>query len=187
MSAHRHIRGLARPLLLALSLLALAIALVGPSETFAQTHRATCTSSHAKARHATHNCPQSSHKAKTRPAVKHRAKRSHRKTKTKRSAHGSKARSFVPAVCEDGNTPVLEAEGSFSCEDGSEPLCEDGATPTRSTNGKSLVCTVASESEATGGDAECEEEPEAGEGSACGIETEAGEQACEASLCEAES
>jgi hypothetical protein len=182
MSAHRHIRGLARPLLLALSLLALAVALAGPSETFAQTHRTSCSSSHAKGRRATRTCPQASHKTATRPAAKRRVKR-HAKARSRHGAHGSKAKSFVPAVCEDGSPPVLGAEGSFSCQDGSEPLCEDGATPARSGNGESLVCAMASEPEATGGEAECEE-PEAEEGSSCSVEAQAGEQACEASLCE---
>jgi hypothetical protein len=187
MKTNHRIQGLTRPLLLALSLLALAIALVGPSETLAQTHKATCSGSHAKARHASRTCPQSSHKTKkTRPASKRRAKRTHTKTGAKRGSHGSKAGELVPAVCEDGNAPVLGAEGSFSCEDGSEPLCENGATPKRSSDGKSLVCAVASEPEASGGEAQCEE-AEAEEGMGCSVEPEAGEQACEAGLCEVES
>jgi hypothetical protein len=188
MNADHRIRGLARPLLLALSLLALAIALIGPSETFAQGHKGTCSSSHAKARHAARTCPQASRKTKkTRPASKPRVvKRSHTKTRTKRGSHGSKATVFVPAVCENGSAPVLGAEGSFSCEDGSEPLCENGATPKRASNGKSLQCAVASEPEASGGETQCEE-AETEEGTGCSVGAEAGEQACEAGLCEAES
>jgi hypothetical protein len=184
MSARHRIRGTARPLLLALSLLALAIALLGPSETFAESHKPTCSSSHAKARHAARACPRAARKTRTRSTAKRRVKRSHTKTGTKRTSRGSKARQFVPAVCDDGSAPVVGAEGSFSCEDGSEPLCEDGATPTRSSNGKSLVCAVSSESEASG-EAECEEQ-EAEEGLGCSAGAEAGELACEDAVCESE-
>lgn len=182
MSAENRIRGLASPLLVVL--LALGLALLGPSETFAQTHKTTCSSSHAKGGHATRTCSRSLHRTKTR-AAKHRAKRSHAKTRTNRGAPGAKAREYVPAVCQDGSSPVLGAEGSFSCADSSEPLCEDGATPTRSSDGKSLVCALASEPEAAGGEVECEE-PEAEEGSGCSVGSEPGGQACEASGCEAE-
>jgi hypothetical protein len=183
MSANHRIRRLARPLALAISLGALALALLGPSQTLAQTHRTSCSSTHAKAKHTSHSCPQPSHKTKTRPAAKRHVKRSH--TNTKGGSHGSKAKGFTPALCEDGSTPVLGAE-RFSCEDGSEPLCEDGATPTRSSNGKSLVCAAASEPEAPGGELECEGR-EVEEGSGCTVGAEAGEQLCEASACEAES
>ena len=65
-----------------------------------------------------------------------------------------------PARCESGQTPVHGANGSFSCSDGSEPECEDGAEPTRSSNGRSLVCAILDgegEEEAESGESECEE------------------------------
>jgi hypothetical protein len=42
------------------------------------------------------------------------------------------------AACEDGSTPTAMSDGSFACEDGSQPTCEDGSQPV-STEG-SLAC-----------------------------------------------
>lgn len=44
------------------------------------------------------------------------------------------------AVCEDESAPVRAGDGSYSCDDGSEPLCQDGAMPTFSNNGSTLIC-----------------------------------------------
>jgi hypothetical protein len=124
------------------------VALLAPSQTLAQTHKRAC--SHAKVKRGAHTCVQSLHKGRARHANKHRGKH---------TLGTSPATSpvFEPASCEDGNAPIQEANGSFSCTDGSEPECENGATPTRSRNGKSLLCLVIAEPEAESGEAECEE------------------------------
>jgi hypothetical protein len=44
------------------------------------------------------------------------------------------------AACEDGSAPVRAADGSFSCDDESQPVCEDGSTPTLSSDGSTLLC-----------------------------------------------
>jgi hypothetical protein len=155
----------------------LVAALLGPSQTLAQTHKPACSSAatRAKAERSAHTCQQSSHARKSRPPARH-ATRHHAK-----HAHARKAPKQAPtspASCEDGSTPVRARNGSFACDDGSEPECEDGATPTLSSNRKSLVCAATDEGESSSSEAECEE----GEASGCSIETgsESGEQACEA-------
>jgi hypothetical protein len=160
-------RRLALAVTLALSLSAFVVALLGPAQTFAQTHRYTCPSAaHAKAKHGA--CTQPSHKPKPKRHAKHTsAKKTHKKTHQALQA-------TVPAHCEDGSLPVRASDGSFACDDGSEPECEDGATPTPSRNGKSLVCAVLSEGDAGASEAECEAE-------ALGCTTGSGEQTCEAS------
>jgi hypothetical protein len=168
---------------LALSLGALAVsALLRPTQTLAQTHKAAgaaCSSSgeHAKARRA-HSCAKPAHKGRPRRAAKHRVKRTHAKAKGQDGSSGrggSSAGAFVPARCEDGSAPVAGADGSLTCEDGSEPRCEDGATPTRSSNGTRLLCASTGEGPSGESEAECEEREE--EGLSCA--TEGGEEVCE--------
>jgi hypothetical protein len=149
---------------LALALSAFVAALLGPAQTLAQAHKASCPSVHAKAKHGAHACTQPSHKPKRH--AKHASKR-----KTRKKKHPA-SQATVPAYCEDGSAPLRAGDGSFSCDDGSEPECEDGAAPKASRNGKSLVCLVATEDEAGASEAECEEE-----GLSCGTGSE---QACEA-------
>jgi len=100
--------------------------------------------------------------------------RKHRRTKGKGHRRSSHQRSdlFTPALCADGTAPTSLGEGSFSCDDGSEPGCKDGATPVIAADGASLVCAVALEGELLGG--ECEEEAQG----AC--EAEDDERECEA-------
>ena len=162
-------RRLALAVTLALSLSAFAVALLGPAQTLAQAHKAAClNAAHAKTKHGVHACTQSTHKPKRH--AKHSSKKKTRK-KTDKALQ-----STVPAHCEDASLPVRASDGSFSCDDGSEPECEDGATPTPSRNGKSLVCAVLSEGEAGASEAECEEEDL---GCAAGGGAGPGEQACE--------
>jgi hypothetical protein len=47
----------------------------------------------------------------------------------------------TPAICEDESTPLLLGDGSYPCEDGSEPECEDGSSPTLS-SASTLVCVA---------------------------------------------
>jgi hypothetical protein len=168
--------------MLALSLSVFVLALFGPAQTLAQTHKAACsTSAHAKKRSA-HACTQPSHRAKaqTRHASKHHAKHTSKKTG---KGGTSASQATVPAQCEDGSAPVRAADGSFSCDDGSEPECEDGATPTASRNGNRLLCSAPAESEAGSSEAECEEE-----GLGCTTTGSGpGEQACTASAADSSS
>jgi hypothetical protein len=47
----------------------------------------------------------------------------------------------TPAICEDESAPLQVGDGSYSCEDGSEPECEDGSSPTLS-SASTLVCVA---------------------------------------------
>ncbi len=157
MTAKPPFRRLARVLALALSLGAIAAALTGASQTLAQTHRQTCSASGAHAaRVKRHAGTCATHKGKPHHADKRRGKHTHAKGKGK----GKGSHQPATARCEDGSAPALADEGSFSCEDGSEPECEDGATPTPASDGRSLVCPPSSEREAGSSEAECEENEE---------------------------
>jgi hypothetical protein len=168
--------------MLAVSLSVFTLALFGPAQTLAQTRKPACsTSAHAK-KHGAHACAPPSHKVKadTRHAGKHHTKHTTKKT-GKAGTPASQA--AVAAQCEDGSAPVRASDGSFSCDDGSEPECESGATPTPSRSGKSLLCPVAAESESVTSEAECEEE-----GLACTTTgSDPGEQACAASAADSSS
>jgi hypothetical protein len=163
-------RRLTLALTIALSLGALVIALIGPAETLAQTHKSACSGSAAhakKPKSATHPCP--SHKSK--------GKGHGTSTKAKHTKKHHKSGGLllgIPASCEDGNAPTL-SEGSFHCSDGSEPQCVDGATPTASRNGKMLLCPAVAGSETSSGEAECEEEE-----LECVASSGSDEDACEA-------
>jgi hypothetical protein len=178
--------------MLALSLCVLAAMLLGPSQTLAQTRKPSCSTSaaHARSKRAARTCSEPSHKATGRTQARHAGKRHAKRTPIGRTRkRGSQASPPPPAVCEDGSTPARGQEGTFSCPDGSEPACQDGATPTPSHNGKSLVCPVAGEHERGSSEAECEESGVLD----CGASSGSGEQACEApadesssALCEEE-
>jgi hypothetical protein len=165
--------------MIALALGVLAAALLGPAQTLAQTHKATCHASHTKTAHA---CAQSKGKHKPRHASKTTTK--HKPAKTKKTKKGSaKPVILVPALCEDGSQPTRVASNSFSCEDGSEPSCEGGATPTTSHNGKTLLCPASGEHEASGAETEGEGECEEEEALSCNpvSESGSGEKVCETS------
>ncbi|HLL93047.1 MAG TPA: hypothetical protein VK252_08920, partial [Solirubrobacteraceae bacterium] len=53
-------------------------------------------------------------------------------------------------VCQDGSLPIVGANGSYTCDDGSEPECEEGSDPVLSSDGSTIVCQVASGSEVEG-------------------------------------
>jgi hypothetical protein len=164
-------------LTLALSLGVLVAALLGPAQTLAQTRKVGCPTSaaRAKAKREGHTCLPSSRKDKVKRHGKHRLEKS--------SKTGSTGSTAVAAVCEDASAPVRGPSGGFSCADGSEPTCEDGATPTASHNGKSLICLLAAESEPSTAEAECE-----AEGLECtGMSAGSAEQSCEASASESSS
>ncbi len=163
------IRRLTLALTVALALVALVTALIGPAETLAQTHKAACSSSAAhakKAKSTTHPCATHKGKSKSTSKTKHAKKRHKRGGVLPR----------IPASCEDGSTPVL-SEGSFRCSDGSEPQCVDGGAPAASRNGKMLLCPAVAGSEGGSGEAECEEEE-----LECETSSTSGEEACEATV-----
>jgi hypothetical protein len=173
-------------LTLAVSLAVLTAALLGPSQTLAQTRKLTCVNAtiHTRAKRGAHGCTRSSHKRKAH----HPTGRHTRHALVKAPQEVTPA--VTPAACEDGSAPVQAGDGSFSCGDDSEPECEDGSAPMRSADGKSLVCLLPSEGESEAGEAECEE----GLGNECGLATlpDADEQSCAMTasasfLCEAES
>jgi hypothetical protein len=185
LTANIPFRRLARMLALALSLGALAAALLGASQTLAQTHRAACSTSgvHA-ARVKSHPAACPTHKGRQHHAAKPHGKHGHRKTKGKGKGRSRVQQHPVAARCENGSVPTSVGEGSFSCEDGSEPECENGATPTPSSDGTTLLCSPGSEREAGASEPECEENEEA-ETSCTG---EPSAQACEpaGALCESQ-
>jgi hypothetical protein len=160
---------------LALLLVALAVTLLGPAETLAQTRKGCPTSaSHSRTRHVARGCTQPSHRGKSKSQTHHKHHTKLAPNKKTSKAGAPAATSAIPARCERGETPARSAEGTFSCSDGSEPECESGAKPTASRKGDALVCPVAgaTEAEASSTGHECEEE-----GLACS--TGAGEPACE--------
>lgn len=163
-------RRFASALTFAVFLAVLVAALLGPSQTLAQTHKLACP--HLRAKHGTHTCAPSSHKGKARHASKHRGKH------TLANAPSGTIPTVVAATCENGSAPARESNGSFACADGSEPECEDGATPARSSSGRSLLCPVIGEAESES-EAECEE----GVAASCAADMLAGssEQTCEVS------
>lgn len=154
--------------MLALALAALAVALMAPTQTLAQTHRSSCANTHAKTKCGAPACKQSSRKRKGHHAVKCATK--HAGTKKNRK---SISQPLAAAQCADGSAPVLTSKGSFACDDGSEPQCENGAIPTK--RGNRLVCPVIfEEEESSSSEAECEEEGE--EGTCAGASFGSGEQ-----------
>jgi hypothetical protein len=169
-------RRLALTLTLVLSLVAFAAALLlGPSQTLAKAHVSTCSSAHPKTKCTGHACAHMGKGRHTSKCAKHHKKK-------------AKPPAQVAARCEDGSTPARAGDGSFSCEDGSLPACANGAIPTPSRNGRSLLCPIIVEEEAEAGETECEDGPgtcSAGvtPGVAAGSPTAAGapseEQVCE--------
>jgi hypothetical protein len=155
---------------LALTLCALAAALLGATSTLAQTRRAACAGAAAHAKHESHGCGAGKgHRASGRRGR-------HKRRKGKR--HGKRAtHALIAARCADGSLPVLGAESTFVCDDGSEPQCESGATPLPTSNGQQLVCPIIGETETGAGEAECEEAEEE-ENEALG-QGEQASQACE--------
>jgi hypothetical protein len=148
------VRPLIRMLMLVFTLGLLLAQVLEPSTAGAQSRRSSC----SRARGAAHPCaaPARRTKSHARPAPKrrpHPKRPAHKPKKT----HGKKTALPVPAICEDGSTP-LASEGSFACSDGSEPVCADGATPVPSVHGTTLVCPADSEEAGSSDEAGCEEE-----------------------------
>jgi hypothetical protein len=64
---------------------------------------------------------------------------------------------LTEAVCEDGSAPVRAGDGSFSCDDESQPVCEDGAVPASSSSGMTLVCGAESGAGSAAAEVGCED------------------------------
>lgn len=163
-----------RPRTAALAILACLLVLASPAVALARTSRshrtAACagaarsSSRHAK-RGAASRCAKTKTKAGRSKAVKG--------PKTRSGAHRGSAREhakkpgatvvfLTPATCEDESQPTRSADGSYSCEDGSEPACEDGSAPVRLTAGGAPMCRLEPEAGSEAEPAECE-----GESSQC--------------------
>jgi hypothetical protein len=126
--------------------------MLAPSLSLARAHP----SSSCSAKQSARSCASAKRKAKT----KHRHAK-HPAAKPKR-AHRAPKPILQPALCEDETAPV-NASGSFSCLDGSEPTCEDGATPVLYAHRSALLCPAADET--TSGSGECEAEASCSSGS----------------------
>jgi hypothetical protein len=150
-------RRLAIPLSAALAVAALALLLARPSATLGQGARAGCSSSTAHPTRGVRACATRGHKTHARSkAKKHHIKHAVAKKKAKgRSAGPSAAAAQPPATCEDAAMPIHGSDGSYSCEDGSEPECASGAEPTPS-SGLRLLCVAESDPATT--PAICEDE-----------------------------
>jgi hypothetical protein len=168
----------ARIVTIALSLVVLAAALLGPSQTLAQTHKPACAAARGRAAHA---C--SSHKGKHKRKPRHRGKNTTKRKATKTKGGASSPVILVPALCEDGSKPIRAGADGFTCEDGSEPSCEDNVAPTTSRNGKTLLCPAPGESEASASEGESQGECEEEESLSCTpvTESDSGEKVCETS------
>jgi hypothetical protein len=163
---------LASLLALVMALLALLALLAGS----VQARSSTCRAGSAGHGHGPRACAGSSRGSSAhgrrgaKPRRRKHAARAHKHSKPGRPAGAT------PAVCEDGQAPLVAAEGAISCADGSEPVCADGGSPRVSAS--RVICPVAA--------AEGQEEGEAGEGgcqdeSACSYasSSEAVEDPCE--------
>jgi hypothetical protein len=122
-------------------LLALSGAALAATHRTAHARKASCTSASARVKRPAGECPPSKHKGKGKA---HHASRGHhaRRSGKHTGAATPASPSHVPAVCEDASAPVRGADGSFSCEDGSEPACRDGSDPAPSSKGAAPLCPV---------------------------------------------
>jgi hypothetical protein len=134
-------RRLAIVLSAALAVAALALLLSRPPATLGQGARAGCSSSTVHPKRGVRVCATRGHKTHARSkAKKHHIKHAVAKKKAKRRSAGPSAiPAQPPATCEDAAMPIHGSDGSYSCEDGSEPECEDGSSPTLS-SASTLVC-----------------------------------------------
>jgi hypothetical protein len=109
---------------LALAVLALAVALLAPSSTQAQTHKPTCSSAtHPKAKHA-HACTQPARKPKPHHSKhhgKHQLAKQHRHGSSNSSADEEETGNSGEAECEEGDSCPAESSEQ-ACEESS--LCE---------------------------------------------------------------
>ena len=170
-----------------LSTVAVAALLVLPGQAMARTQKTVCTaSSKAHSGRGAHACTQSRRAPgslqKGRTHARSKVKGHHAKHATAKARHAGKgtpagdarrpdqkkptpkdkaktppATRTTPATCEDGGAPFREEDGSFACEDESEPGCEDGSAPVPSSDGSTLLCSVDSSGPSAPSEAVCED------------------------------
>jgi hypothetical protein len=119
-------------------ILVLALLLGAPQASAAHgAHAAHKTSKRTEDNHGRKSHTHRTHKHK-RPRVKHR-KAAHAPAAT--TGHGGgELGAAVAATCQNGNRPVGDEEGAFSCADGSEPTCPRALVATVSEDGATLLC-----------------------------------------------
>jgi hypothetical protein len=142
--------GFATVLALSLSIAAAVLFSAPSAPAMAATSKAACRSSsaaHPRGAHIhTHTCAQARRRRRARVGHRTAARdggRATEKTGAERGAEAYPPAAVTPALCEDGTDPIGAPDGSFSCDDGSEPTCEAGLTAVSSSEGSGLVCEVA--------------------------------------------
>ncbi len=138
----------------------LVLALASSARAADRSQRATCHSLFVHSGHGARACAGSRgaggrsaghgarrHSRKTRKHGKHHAKKKHARkpdgSAVETGHEGERqtaAKRTLEATCEDTSSPVIDGEGAFSCQDGSEPRCEEGLLPILSESGVALVC-----------------------------------------------
>jgi hypothetical protein len=121
-------------LVLALLFASCAALLAGPSLAPAARAKSSC----SRAKHARACAGRRHAHGKPKRHSKHRS--SSAKGPRQGAAGSSSAPAPKPATCEDGSRPFAEADGSFSCADGSEPDCPGGARPVAAKGSGKAVC-----------------------------------------------
>jgi len=134
-------------LALSIALLAIVMALIAPAGALAKTRKQACparTAAHVKAKARRSDC--ATHRSK--PARQRTRTRTRHAARRQGKGHGKAVPAeavLTPALCEDNSAPVRASDGTFSCDDGSEPGCEDESSPVRS--GSTLECVVSETAE----------------------------------------
>ncbi len=124
-----------------------------------RTHKTACSTARKSKHGSASRCAKT--RAKT-PKVR-KTPSSHGRRSGSRKHAGKPGATVVflsPATCEDESTPTRSPEGSYACDDGSEPSCEDGSTPVRLSATSAPMCRLApGQDPSEGQQAECESEP----------------------------
>jgi hypothetical protein len=146
-------RRLAAVLASSLSMAAVVVLALSP-QTMAQARKPACPSSSiAHPKRGVHACARSEHTSKSPhkgnaharlKANRHHAKHAvvNKRERATKNTTPSPSTRQTAAICDDGSVPVRAGDGSFSCEDDSEATCENGANPSTSSDGSTLVCGV---------------------------------------------
>jgi hypothetical protein len=113
----------------------------GAAAKASRTHKAACST----ARKSKHGSASRCAKTKTRAPKVRKTASSHSRHSSSRKHAGKPGATVVflsPATCEDESTPTRNPEGSYACDDGSEPACEDGSTPVRLSATSAPMCRL---------------------------------------------
>jgi hypothetical protein len=128
-----------------LSLIALTALLAAPSRAPAASHASpSCVGAGTHSTHPARACTHRSRRGRSHPRRTGAGRtRLHAGTlpHAGRGTRSTQARSAPLAVsCANGSAPLLDAEETFYCQDGSEPGCKQGASVTMSSDGSTLLC-----------------------------------------------